>query len=56
MTQLLLKTSIPKLTNADTAIADNGTIRTGAGFRLPPAEIADSARVRVGAGFRLPTA
>ena len=40
----------------DIGIADNGTIRIGGGFRLPPTEIADSARVRVGGGFRLPTA
>jgi hypothetical protein len=56
MKQLPSKTSLPKTTDAVSVTDDNGKIRTGGGYRLPPAEIADGARVRVGGGYRLPTA
>ena len=56
MTQLSLKIAMPKSADADAVIADNGTIRIGGGYRLPPVEIVDTVRVRFGGGYRLPTA
>lgn len=56
MTQLPSNASLVTPTLAEIVTADNGSIRIGGGYRLPPSEIADSARVRVGGGYRLPTA
>jgi len=49
---------------APTAVADNGTIRTGMGFKPPrapglppanpPAAVADSGTIRTGMGFKPP--
>jgi hypothetical protein len=42
---------------APAEVADAGTIRTGAGFKVlpsaPPAEVADSGKIRTGAGFKV---
>ena len=45
MTQLPSNASLVTPTLAEIVTADNGSIRIGGGYRLPPSEIADSARV-----------
>lgn len=56
MTQLSSNAPVSKPNSVNSETADNGKIRVGGGFRLPPFEIKDTGRIRLGGGFRLPAA